>query len=490
MLGLPMLAFSLTCYLASLGILIKRPGHTFSRLTAAFATFALTLLTVLYGISDYFTGNGITRAVIYHLQVGIEGAAIRDYTGLVAISALGLAIGAVSAIRLSRKSKHSARASGTGSQPHVTLLLTAAVGFHPAVTDLAALSLPTQELHAPPFSEVYKRPSLQNISSSPLNLVMIYLEGFERTYFDNDLFPGMATALKQLDTQGLTLTDIHQFEGTGWTIAGMVASQCGIPLEIPAGWETIFEAKTFLPKAICLGDILKEQGYHLTYLGGASLKFGKKGLFYQTHGFDEIYGQEQLASRLPDNTYQTSWGLYDDTMLDLAYEKYLSLLNTKKRFALLTLTVDTHMPKGHLSRSCLQRGFPPAGLEILDAVNCSDYLVSRFVERIRRTPGSEDTLIVLLSDHLSMRTNAWHKLSEGKRRIFYTALHPGIGKQRIYRRGSHFDLGPTTLSLMGLDVPALGLGRSLTTEEPTLRESLAQADASVISWLSDSAELW
>jgi phosphoglycerol transferase MdoB-like AlkP superfamily enzyme len=48
-----------------------------------------------------------------------------------------------------------------------------------------------------------------------------------------------------------------QLPGTDYTIAGMVASQCGIPLFAPFEGNASASVSSFFPQNICLGDILK-----------------------------------------------------------------------------------------------------------------------------------------------------------------------------------------------------------------------------------------
>jgi len=64
----------------------------------------------------------------------------------------------------------------------------------------------------------------------PKNLVLIYVESLENSYQKPTLFDkNLLTSLDQF--KGLTFSDFRQAPGTGWTIAGMIATQCGIPLK-------------------------------------------------------------------------------------------------------------------------------------------------------------------------------------------------------------------------------------------------------------------
>ncbi|NEL42191.1 MAG: phosphoglycerol transferase I, partial [Xanthomonas perforans] len=88
-----------------------------------------------------------------------------------------------------------------------------------------------------------------------------------------------------VDVRNLTST-----EGSGWTIAGMVASMCGVPLTTAPGDEnSMGRMGLFLPEARCLGDYLKDQGYRNHYVGGADASFAGKGSFLSSHGFDVVH---------------------------------------------------------------------------------------------------------------------------------------------------------------------------------------------------------
>ncbi|NEL81333.1 MAG: phosphoglycerol transferase I, partial [Xanthomonas perforans] len=83
----------------------------------------------------------------------------------------------------------------------------------------------------------------------------IYGESLERTYFDESVFPGLMPNLRALATEAVDVRNLTSTEGSGWTIAGMVASMCGVPLTTAPGDENSMDRMgMFLPEARCLGD--------------------------------------------------------------------------------------------------------------------------------------------------------------------------------------------------------------------------------------------
>jgi hypothetical protein len=67
------------------------------------------------------------------------------------------------------------------------------------------------------------------------DIVVVYLEGLERDFARSDLFGDAYAPVAALEPEALTLTGVGQSEGTGWSMAGIVASQCGVPL-LPHGF--------------------------------------------------------------------------------------------------------------------------------------------------------------------------------------------------------------------------------------------------------------
>ena len=82
----------------------------------------------------------------------------------------------------------------------------------------------------------------------------------ERTYLDEDIFPGLTPNLKRLEQSSLSFTNIDSPRATNWTIAGMAASQCIVPLLTPVASENSMSGvDKFIPLAKCLEDILNNE---------------------------------------------------------------------------------------------------------------------------------------------------------------------------------------------------------------------------------------
>lgn len=485
-----LILLSLSLFALAVALIRIGGGTRILRSVFGFSGFLLVLASGFFIVSDYFTGNGIDESVVYHLRYGLRGAGYREYIGISILASASILLSLATFIitfRLIRPLKEQRR---NPRKWLVCTFLLLAVLSHPACLGMLNSTILAGGVEVP-FVKKYKKPRVLTKPSHAKNLVYIYAESLERTYFDEDLFPGLVTGLKELESKGLSFTNVDQVYGSGWTIGGMVASRCGLPLVTASGMNSMSGVDKFLPGATCMGDILHSNGYRLVYMAGADLDFGGKGKFYGTHGFAEILGREELAPTLDDITYQSGWGLYDDSLLDRVYQRFEELSETGEPFGLFTLTLDTHHPEGHPSGRCAGLAYQDGSNPILNAVRCSDLLITEFVNRVMASPYARNTMVVISSDHLAMHNTAWKQLSRGRRRNMLIVIDPDtIQPASIDKPASVLDIAPTILSLLGYETPALGLGRNLMSDMKTLVDDVGDTEEILRGWSSEIAGLW
>lgn len=283
------------------------------------------------------------------------------------------------------------------------------------------------------------------------NLVLIFLEGFERIYTDENLFPGLTPAIHELNTQGWQLSNLQQVPGSEWTMGGIVSSLCGTPLLYESslsGNEVMFSQ--LLDKATCLPDVLDSAGYEQIFMGGASLAFAGKGDFLRAHGYDLALGRNYLKDEIEDAEYIGGWGLYDDSLFSLALDQYHNLAASGNPFNLTLLTVDTHHPTGEPSSSCSP--YENIDNSILHAVHCTDFLLGNFIEQLKQHPTFSETLVVLVSDHLAMRNNAFSLFPRDyQRSLYFNVLNADGQTDSSSKFSTPMDLPPTLLSLLDVE---------------------------------------
>lgn len=318
--------------------------------------------------------------------------------------------------------------------------------------------------------------SPESAATAGHNLVLVFLEGLETIYTEEDLFPALTPSLSRLNEEGWQLDNLFQMEGTEWTMGGIVSSLCGTPLVHDFGLDgNVVLFTGFLDQATCLPDILASAGYQQVFMGGASLDFGGKGEFLGAHQFDRVVGREELIPRLNDPSDLGGWGLYDSSLFALAAQEFAALAATGKPFNLTMLTVDTHHPTGEPSPGC--PAYEPIDNTILHAVHCTDYLVGKFIDQLKQHPAYEDTVVVLVSDHLGMRNNAYPLFPENyERKLYFNVLNAQLRVPRE-RPATPMDLAPTILSLLQVEHDAAFLaGGDLLAGEMLVAEDVENLD--------------
>lgn len=320
----------------------------------------------------------------------------------------------------------------------------------------------------------YVEPVILEAPDQPPNLLVLYLESLERTYGDRERFGDAYADIAALEPEAVVFDNVRQIDNTGWTMAGMIASQCGTPL-MPAGLlhDSQFEPlHHVVPGARCLGDLLKEQGYRLTFMGGASTQFAGKGLFYSDHGFDRVLGREHLTERLEDPEYLNSWGLFDDSLYRMVTEEVRQLDRQPGPWAMVSLNLAAHAPVGYPAQSCIDQFGDYDGVDILYSVRCSAWLARNLIERLKGEGLLDNTLVVVASDHLTMRVSEWDALNASERTNTLMMMGNGLTPRYIHRPATTMDTLPTLLEAMGftIDWHRAGLGVSLLSGEPTLAQ--------------------
>jgi phosphoglycerol transferase len=309
------------------------------------------------------------------------------------------------------------------------------------------------------------------------NLILIYAESLEETYGDRAIFGrDLLESLHSLGAQ--RFGDYGPAPGTNWTIAGMVATQCGVPLKVYSEYDIKRREgeRVFLPRATCLGDLLQARGYRNVFMGGAPLSFAGKGSFLRDHGYAEVYGREewQRAGIRPGELNE--WGLYDSALLERARARLEVLHASGQPFNLTLLTLNMHNPHGFMSNRCRSRG----ARDFEGIVGCTSDQLAEFVRFVQARGYLKDTTVVILGDHLAMPNSVYDKLQQaGERKIFNLVLaEPPLPLPLDKQALLPFDFFPTLVELVGFPVAGhrLGLGYSAlgdATVKPVQRPAQA-----------------
>lgn len=423
---------------------------------------ACILLGLTQWIDDTFGQPSIDQ-IVYHLQYAdvIAVRMSRIFWGTFAAEVVlfpTLVAAGLTALHalLARGRPHWNRHLGLRAVPRAALL----AGMISLPMQFSAFTYLRDSLGADDFSGDYIDPKIVRIAKDaarPRNLVLIYMESIEETYSDPSLFGrDLLAPLHQLD--GRSFDRYLPVPGTNWTIAAMVATQCGVPLRVYSESDVRQDpsGRTYLPGATCLGDILRAKGYRNVFMGGASLSFSGKGVFLRDHGYAKTFGREEWIAQGAQGLDLNDWGVYDSHLFEGARAELKALHDSGQPFNLTLLTMNTHNPYGYFGPGCKGRG----AQDFEGLVACSAQQVREFIDFARTSGYLEDTVFVVIGDHPAVPNPVWHKLRDvPERRIFNRFYGPHLPAPN--RAGVvPFDLFPSMLELLGFHVAGgrLGLG--------------------------------
>jgi phosphoglycerol transferase len=481
--------FSVCLFIASVALCSwKAERHSFWNTLILLLSTLFLLLSAIWVASNYFTGEGVNDEVLFTITNSLRGAGIRKYM-VPALALLGLLL-LIFGI-LFWLIFHNKNSNRKVVYNYVALVLSLlAIGTAPATTQLYRLTTTQYADDKSDFNANYKD-AVKTISGKKLNLVYIFGESLERTYFDQEVFPDLAPELSAIKQESIDFSNTIQIPGAENTISGMVSALCGIPLFAPFDNNASSSLSTFYPRSICLGDVLKASGYSNYFFQGAKLAFAGKELLLKSHGIDNLYGYDELKPLVKDPKYKNEWGWYDDTTLDFVYNKFEELSKAGAPFSIFALTVDTHHPDGYIDATCNRKSYlyDNKANQSLSAVACSQEQVAKLINKIKASPYFKNTVIVVSSDHLAMNNSAYSILTRQDRRdLFFVLRGDGENNQVIDQKRTTLDNGATVLDILGGD-NFIGLGRSSLSSE-SLANDYRDIRRHTLRWKPAIIKMW
>lgn len=456
-----LLFISIILFIASYFLLKKSKNNLIIFCVFIFIYF---LLTGFFLISNYFTWKWVDESVIYHLFYWLDWAWFWADLKLIIFWFIILIIWIIFPILVYFFTKKTEQNLSIYKKIFFIILFFWAFFIHPLAKNFYDLTLVTSA----PIEELkqtvpYVKPEVEKKWETTKNIVYIYLESFEQTFTDENIFPWLTPNLNKLKQEAIVFDNLKQAYWTSWTIAWMTWSQCWIPLRTSWWWgNSMWWMTDFLPWAFCLWDFLKKADYELSYVWWANLEFAGKWNFYKTHSFDNLSWKKELEAKLEDKNYINSWWLYDDSLFDFVFEEYERLSSKEWNFWLFTLTLDTHWDKWVISKTC-ENLYDSENIDnILNAYHCSDFLVWQLVEKIRNHKNFKNTIIVISSDHYAMKSNNnYSTLEENseKRRNLFMILDSE--NQVISKNSITLDIAPTILDRLWFEIDKFWLWMNL-----------------------------
>ena len=294
------------------------------------------------------------------------------------------------------------------------------------------------------------------------NLILIYLESLEAEA-SSTANPGvnLIPELSQLAEDHISFSHNDalggqlQLAGTGWSMAALCCTHLGIPLTLPIGANSYENTKHFFNGAYGLGDLLKDNGYILSFVMGADAEFGGLRALLTTHGcFDIKDSNYYRENGFVPKDYHVWWGIEDKKIIECSKKEIAKLGNADSPFMFSVFLEDTHSLGGYMDEDCEQK----YSNQIHNVFSCTSKRVASFVNWIKEQPFYPNTVIVLLGDHLYMGNDLYAQKKSHYERHAYNAFI-NTGKKAAFSKNrafATFDFFPTIIESLGVEVEGGG----------------------------------
>lgn len=315
------------------------------------------------------------------------------------------------------------------------------------------------------------------------NLILIYAESMESGYAsrnvggssEHNYIPNLVNLASENVNFSRTnkLGGGYDTKGTSdFTASAIMATSTGVPYLSNHGNDASKFGK-ILPGAKSLGEILNDNGYDNYFQCGSLATFGSRKEFYEQHGNYNIYDYKYSLENhdIPDGYDNGFWGYEDLYLFDIAKNNLTRLNEEGKHFNYTMLTVDTHFPNGYKCELCRSEW----SNYYANSLSCSDRQISDFVEWCKEQEWFDDTVIVIIGDHTTMKEGF---VPEGEDRVTYNCfIGNALESRKEFQKNRTFtsmDYFPTILSAMGATIKGdrLGLGTDLFSGKPTVTEEM------------------
>lgn len=297
--------------------------------------------------------------------------------------------------------------------------------------------------------------------AKPLNLVIVLQESLGATFVESLGGIPVTPELEKLKHEGWWFEQLYA-TGTR-SVRGIEAVISGYP---PTPARSVVKLSLSQDNFFTLAGLLGEKGYFTEFIYGGEPHFDNMATFFVGNGFQSIIGQHDYENPV----FEGSWGVSDEDLLNKTHERIEELHAADKPFLLFAFSSSNHSPFE----------FPDGRIELYDAekqtvnnaVKYADFAVGQFFDKARKSDYWKDTLFLVVADH-DIRVYGDSLVPIERFHIPGLILGADLEPKRIKSIASQIDLGPTLLSLMGINSFHPMIGRDMSVPEQQAVEGRA-----------------
>ncbi len=234
------------------------------------------------------------------------------------------------------------------------------------------------------IQELYNTQSIESdtlLTTQTPNIIVILLESCGGQFTEISGRTDITPNLNRLAKEGIYFTNCH---ANSWrTDRGTVCTWSGYPSFPTMSVMKIPSKSRTLPNIA--RTLQEERGYSPHYLYGGDINFTNMRSYLVSGGFSNLTWKDDYTS---DEQESAKWGVRDDITFETLYQ------------------LTTTMPQPYLIGYSTLSSHSPWDVpihhfddEVLNAFYYLDQCVGMFIDRLRKSPLWENTLVIMLPDH-------------------------------------------------------------------------------------------
>ena len=292
---------------------------------------------------------------------------------------------------------------------------------------------------------------------APRNIVIVLEESLGAQFIGSLGGRPLSPNYDRLSREGWAFTRLYA-TGTR-SVRGIEAVVAGFA---PTPAEAVVKRARSQQGFFTLAEALRRRGYDTAFYYGGESHFDNMRGFFLGNGFERVIEQKDFSRP----AFEGTWGVSDEDLFARADAEFRRLHARGTPFFGLVFTSSNHEPFE----------FPDGRIALYEqpkqtrdnAAKYADHALGTFFERAMASPYWRDTVFLVVADHDS-RVFGRDLVPIDNFHIPGLLLGGGIAPRRDGRVASQVDLGPTLLSLAGIDAATPMVGRDLS--DPALRLS-------------------
>lgn len=283
-------------------------------------------------------------------------------------------------------------------------------------------------------------------TGTPERIVLVILESFSTQLMEEaGLVKGVVPQLERLAAEGLLFTRFYS--NTMRTDRALVSILSGIPAFPTYSLMDQPRKTATLPS---LASALKQAGYSTRYYYGGDTNFSNMRSYLVAAGFQDIVSEKDF----PAAQRTGKWGVADGPVFDRAADD-LEKMPPGRPSLTVVQTSSSHEPFDVPGHKALAH---PA----LNAFHYADSCLGHFVDRLRRQPGWERTLVVAVPDHQGCYPEVMDNYTLEHYQVPLVMTGGAVrAPRRVGTLGSQTDLVATLLTLVGVSHEAFPWSKDL-----------------------------